>query len=378
MSGVAQPRSGETLEVKERVLPFSFFPVTRGVRRYGLFDVLFAVSPWAVMQGAINDQVADADERAEALAFLEQGRDFYETAAGRAAANPLLFYYSFMNVGKALLRCLGYVGSLDQAMHGLSEQRIGAGVELSDSVVVVRDSNPQRVAVYAELIERLGFPRPQEGDTYPVPELLSQVVVGHRLWKEAARRTERFLSLEEIEFVHDSDAKEVWLRLYLPRGDLRRYDITRKRLLEESALLGVFREVRVGPTGRDKTLICFEQEQSVTYTGRATDVVQTLVDGMRPHLWRIASSIPDHGYRRYYLNLTPPNEQHRMPQIASLWSLFFYFGSVVRYRPQMFDAIAEGRFGAVVAEFISAQPDQFLYLIASEMCRREVAKPAIV
>ena len=35
-------------------------------------------------------------------------------------------------------------------------------------------------------------------------------------------------------------------------------------------------------------------------------------------------------------------------------------------------------FGAVVAEFVSAQPGQLLYLLASEMCRREVAKPAIV
>src|SRR5215211_7854463 len=34
-------RQGETL--RERVLPFSYFPVTRGIRRYGLVDTLFAV-----------------------------------------------------------------------------------------------------------------------------------------------------------------------------------------------------------------------------------------------------------------------------------------------------------------------------------------------
>jgi hypothetical protein len=364
--------------VKDRVLPFSFFPVTRGIRRYGLFDALFAVSPWAVMQGAINDQVVSPGDRTEALAFLDQSRDFYETAAGRLSANPLLYYYAFLNLGKALLRTLGYAGSLDHAMHGLSEQRIGVGAELSDSVVVVRDNSPTRVNVYAELLERLGFPRPSHDDTYPVPELLAQVVVGHRLWKEAARRSERFLSLEEIEIVHDPDAKELWLRLYLPRGDLRRYDITRRRLLAESRLGPAFREVEIAATGRDLDHVCFEQLQGPSYSGRPTDVVQSLVDEMRAYLWRIVSSVPGGGYRRYYLHLTPPSEQHRLPQLASMWVLLFYFGSVVRYRPQMFDRIAEGAFGAVATEFVSAQPAQMLYLLASEMCRREVAQPAIV
>jgi hypothetical protein len=367
------------LTVKDRVLPFSFFPVTRGNRRYGLFDVLFAVSPWAIMQGAINDQVRDEGERAEALAFLEQAQDFYEAAADRMAANPLLYYYAFVNLGKALLRTRGFPGSLDQAMHGLSERRTGSGKELANSIAVVQDSRRDVVNIYSELIERLGFDRPADGDTYEIPFLLPQVVVGHRLWKEAARRSERFLSLSEIEIVSDPAAKELWLRLYLPRGDLRRYDITHKRLLEESALSDLYREVDVAPTGRDPSLICFEQLAATPYSGRPTDVVQDVVDDTRHYLWRIVSSRPTDGYRRYYLLLSPPNEQpHRIPQIASLWALFFYFGSVVRYRPQMFDAMSEGDFGAVVTEFVSAQPGQLLYLLASEMCRREVAKPAIV
>ena len=363
--------------VKDRVLPFSFFPVTRGARRFGLFDVLFAASPWAVMQGAITDQIADPDQRAEALAFLQQARDFYEGAHAGVSANPLLFYYAFLNLGKALLRTLGYPDSLDQAQHGLSTEQRGA-IELSDSVVIVKDSNQAVVNVYAELLERLGLPRPSHGTEYPVPELLPQVVVGHRLWKEAARRGERFLSLEEIEIVDDAEAKELWLRLYLPRGDLQRYDITRKRLLEEGKLVGVFREVDVTRTGRPADFVCLEQIQPVQYSGRPTDVVQGLVDATRTFLWRIVSSVPESGYRRYYVHLTPSSETHRLPQLASMWSLLFYFGSVVRYRPQMFDAIAGGRFGAVATEFISAQPGQLLYLLASEMCRREVAKPAIV
>jgi hypothetical protein len=83
------------------------------------------------------------------------------------------------------------------------------------------------------------------------------------------------------------------------------------------------------------------------------------------------------GYRKYYLHLTPGQET-RLPQLASLWCLFFYFGSVVRYRPHLFDNILKGPYGAFVTEFLSAQPEQFLYLLASEMQARDIARPAIV
>jgi YaaC-like Protein len=81
-------------------------------------------------------------------------------------------------------------------------------------------------------------------------------------------------------------------------------------------------------------------------------------------------------------NLTPgglrSNWEAFVPQLASMWLLFYYFGSIVRYRPHQFDNIMAGSFGPFVSEFISAQSEQLLYLLASEMARREVAKPAII
>jgi hypothetical protein len=56
----------------------------------------------------------------------------------------------------------------------------------------------------------------------------------------------------------------------------------------------------------------------------------------------------------------------------------FYLGSVVRYRPHRFREIADGPYGPFVDEFISVQAEQLLYLLASEACRREIARPAII
>ena len=222
--------------VRERQLPFSFFPVTRGTRRYGLFDTLFAVSPWAVMRAAVSDSVAVPTQRDEAQAFLEQASDFYNAATTRAAANPLLYYYAFLNIGKALLRTRGFGGSLDQAMHGLTAATTIGGVELQDSAIIVRDS-PGLLNLYPEFVARLGFPRPANGASYPIPDLLAQIVVGHRVWRQATRSKERFISIEEIEIVCDSMTRELWLRLYLGRGDLSRYEITRAQLLREVEIL---------------------------------------------------------------------------------------------------------------------------------------------
>lgn len=58
--------------------------------------------------------------------------------------------------------------------------------------------------------------------------------------------------------------------------------------------------------------------------------------------------------------------------------LFFYFGSVTRYRPHVFDDILKSTYGPFVREFIASQPDQLLYLLATEICEREVAKPALI
>ena len=63
--------------------------------------------------------------------------------------------------------------------------------------------------------------------------------------------------------------------------------------------------------------------------------------------------------------------------MASLWLLFYYFGSVVRYRPHLFHSVIRRQFCPFVVEFIS-QAEQLLYLLASEMAQREVAKPAII
>src|ERR1700728_1077246 len=238
-----QPRVGVPLVVKGRPLTFSFFPVRRKTRRYGLNDVVFAVDPWAVIEGAVEDQVSPSD-RDESLAFVAQARAFFEAAGARTPASPLLTYYAFLNLGKAIIRCRGFTGSLDRAKHGLSDGQTVPAPDLSSGVVTIHDDAGQ-VNVFAEVIERLGYQRPA-AVTIPVTEIAPQVVVGHRLWREASNRSERFVTIERLEFVDDSQTNGVWLRLWLRRDDLSRYNIGAGRLIREGGLHGHFVQVDAG------------------------------------------------------------------------------------------------------------------------------------
>lgn len=366
-------RPGDILLARKRELPFSFFPVGKGNRRFGIFDVQFATSPWAVMRQAASSALSGEDAK-EALAFLEQGEDFYQTARGRTAAHPLLHYYSMLNVGKALLRTRGFAHPLEKAHHGLSDRSAGTA-DPTQVLIEVEGSSITSPRVSREILQLLGYPVRAKGTQYVAADLMAQVVVGHRLWREATGQSERFLALERITMLEDRATRSIWLRLYVDWPTMQRHGITQKELLPRSGLAGLF--ARVNDPDAPAEHLCLEQIAPVTYNHRATDEVMQLVELVRPFLWRIVSAVPGSSYRRNYLYLAPPGTD-RLTQIEAAWALLFYLGSVVRYRPHRFDDISSGPFGPFVDEFIAAQPDQLLYLFASEMCRREVARPAIV
>jgi hypothetical protein len=365
-------RHGYDLEVNQCKIGYSFFLAYHDDHNWRLADTIFAVSPWAVMRGAVEE--TPRTFRAEARAFLEQSQDFFLGASARFSANPLLYYYAFLNLGKVLLRARGLTESLDHAYHGLTEPMLPNGQRptLRRARLEVHDHG-DRVNIFPALMRKLGNPL-GNGMSLPVRDLLPQVVVGHRQWRNATDGPERFIALSDIRLKYHEPSKGLWASLYVADDALSRYNIAPSRVLSEGGLNSAFRFVE---SDRQKHL-CIELRQPVPYSSEPLDGLQELADAIRPHLWRIVSALPGDSYRRYYIHLTPPRQLGaRLPQIASLWAMLFYLGSIVRYRPNTFDALIESRLGPFISEFVSAQPEQLLYLLASEMCRREIAKPAI-
>ena len=381
MPPLSQPRPGKLLRIKDRPLEFSFWPVERRSRRYGLGTRVFATDPWTVIRRSLERRCPKSRQSA-GMALLEQAEDFYIAAeSGVKAARPLLLYYCFMNLGKAFLLTCGQRPSVDNARHGLSEwvDPPPNDQELVNAHLGAYRSTSTTINLFGDLLFALTGSRLRRNQRYELIHLMPQVVPGHRLWVESKPENgkERFVSLERVEIWQDSTAKRLWFRLYLFADDLRRIEIGHQEVLDRSRLASVFREVASYEHINNRPLICFEQANAMSYGHRPSDQVQALILTIRHHLWRTILNAPT--YRKYYIYPAPEQEHPEiLPQVLSIYAITFYLGSIVRYRPHLFDRILGGSYGPFIEAFLNDQPAQFIYLMASEFAEREVTRAAIV
>ncbi len=384
-----QPRDGVVLRVKDRPLEFSFWPMERTTRRYGLGTRVFATDPWTVIRRSAQRRCPAAC-RDQAFAFLEQAEDFYRAAdSGVKAAKPLLLYYCYMNIAKAFLLASQRREDVSNAHHGLSEKLDPPpnNSELLDAYLEAyrtAGNGPvapagQRLNNFDELLHAIsGAGIPANPHRYSLRRLMPQIVPGHRLWVESdSANAERFVAVEKIEFRQNVANREIWLNLYLFADDLKRVGLGNQEMLTQSQLDGLFRQVACEDEPDGRPLIRLEQLHATTYNHRPADEVPDLITTVRHHLWRTVLSNPP--YRKYYIYPAPQAEHSEvLPQTLSIYAITYYLGSIVRYRPHHFDKIIAGRYGPFIEAFLNDQPRQFIFLMASEFAEKEVTKAAIV
>lgn len=383
-----QPKNGELLRINDRAVPFSLWPVVRGYNAYKTQRRIFTPDPWSVIRRSITAGLESEELLNAAYAFLEQSQDFYNAvmSARVSAAKPLLLYYSFLNLVKSFVILKGQFDPTTftgKENHGLSEPYTVGMRELYDATLVARKTTTSTINFFNEfMLATTGSALPGRTE-YDLPILLNQILPGHRLWTSATEIEERFVSVEP-EFIKDQVNKQVFVRLFIMRGDLRDIGVRHEDLLANSQLAGSFQQVET-PINRTvlrtavtdySDVLCFEQIVGTPYTRRPADVLVSLVQSIRPYLWQaINSSKP---YRRYYVCLAPPVERSQViAQLLSIYATTFYFGSITRYRPHHFDLILESDAGPFVEAFLDEQPLQFLYLMTSQFAKREVVQPAL-
>lgn len=377
MAKLSQPRAGKVLQVLNRPIGFSLWPTYKGARRHGLNSHVYATNPWALIQVAVRKQ-CPAVARDEALASLQQAEFFFHSAveARETAAKPLPLYYSFLNLAKAFALTRGIRTTFDQAQHGVSAQLGLGGRELIDAYLDVFESPNKNGAsnIFADFGAALGMPAMNGKRQYALTALLPQLIPGHRIWCDAADEDERFIALDSIPFGQSTQPKQIWATLCILEDDLSRLGKTRKALLAETRLKNLFKEV-MGYTDpqTSRAVVRLEQLNPHTYTGRPSDLLSVVVDAVRPYIWSTATTVRP--FRRYYLYAAPaPEHTSVLPQALSIYAIAYYLGSITRYRPQHFARIIAGDFGTFIQEYLSSQPSQFLYLMASDFARRDVVR----
>lgn len=380
MPRLSAPRVGTDVLILQRPLSFSFWPMYRTTRRYGLQAQLYATNPWALIRSSIGDH-CPAASRAEAQAYLEQAQYFYEAQRGLAewAAKPLLLYYSFLNLAKAYTLTTSVRPTMDQARHGISEKLGPGGKELVDAFLEVHPSPPAgRPNAFADFWQAISGHSLSAVTRLDLPKILPQILTGHRIWCDATDSPERFISIENIRILQAKGSRELWLVLRIHNGTLTQHGIGLAALIRGAQLTGVFKPV-VGfqDTGANEYMDQFEQINPIVYTHRAADKVHDVVQVIRHRLWAAANATRP--FREYYLYNAPAADRPQvLPQLMSIYALTFYLGSITRYRPQHFDTILASPFGGFLQEFLTSQPTQFLYLLASNFAKRDITRPPLV
>jgi hypothetical protein len=330
--------------------------------------MVYASDPWASMHDAMAK--SKSVDRPSGESFLRQAREFFRAAeaADTPESRPLLFYYSFMNLAKALAVVRGRPNIVGKAVHGVAHDG-NHGHTVSTAQLQLQASQTHRVSVLDELhlaLTGTGIPL----TPVKVSDLAIHSVVGHRLWAHALDRKERFISVETIRVLHDNAGKRVWSTIAVPTEVLKKRHWSARDVLKMGRLEDSFRIVKADDSSR-----VFEMIDPVTYTGRAADVVMDVVRSTRHHLWQTVTSAPP--YRRYYLYLSNDTES-RLPQVVAVYMLLFWLGSLTRYQPVELLATLNGPLGGFFREFLATQPQQLLYILASEFRSQEVSRAAVV
>jgi hypothetical protein len=160
---------------------------------------IITANPWAFIEHTISRQITVANQPV-ALAYVAQGRDFYEAAENpRLGSKPLLYYYAFLNLAKSALVARG-VSLPATAKHGISDPRANVRTRLrleGQKVTIVRCAH-DHCQIFPEFITLLG------GDggrnrTVAVIDLLRQVPVIHRTFTQVSDCTATLLPLKRID-----------------------------------------------------------------------------------------------------------------------------------------------------------------------------------
>lgn len=357
---------------------------------FGLYDsqipgqrVLRVSDPWSYLRFYAKRSFS-RDRRNLMLAYLAQAEALYNAAnTTPQSSKPLLYYYSFLNLSKALLARSYKKADLDSAQHGIwdpAADKKGYVTFTKQKVKFVAspfgNKNSLQIfpALYAHFVP---------GQMVPATEsmllhLLEQVVAIHRTYMLATDAEGSFTKLRDPEFRVNKETKEVWARLKFRDEDYN-HSLTHTKLKDDPEFRAFFHFVEEpqdhakksdGEKNDSEKHDCFEQISPAVYRQTTETAIRELrlqLKGLKIHQLILYD---EDSYRFYYC--IPKKSEIRWPQIIPMYAVMFTFSSIVRYRPGHFEKLLEGKYGWLINEFINIVPRQFLMLMTNEITKTQL------
>lgn len=363
------------------------FPFGDPVRSTTWHPLIYVTNPWGIIEQSIRKKLIDPKVMDHALASLVQARELYHSLSSLTLPGALAMtsYYMFYNMVRALLYCNRKLETDQRAMHGMAATS-GYADRLSSavSIEIHDDQASGDVNLAAELWRLLGageVPR-----KLPLTEVALQCVFGHRMLCQALGKPERFIRIRDSILFRSPKGcsggfARVALRVIIAQDDVGPGGQTEAQKAVQSGLPSLSGWT-VGPTtptddhGRKYWRVdSYSDEVCLSDEGAIRARAVELVNLANRELWQVATT-KSPSFRRQFLFDGAAGT--RLPQFFASFVTMFYLGSMNRYSPLKFRKLLEGPHGGFVQEFLSAEPNQWVYLMGSALCGVDLARPEVV
>lgn len=288
------------------------------------------------------------------LDLLAQAEYFFETAqTAPIKSQPLLYYYSFMNLVKIAINLDKYEGSTKKYIHGITES-ITATTKLTNVGIKLWPSSGGKLSNSEALIKLLeDTPLTYVGAppsfSIKVIELLRDCVGINRTYSEIYNVPEHFYKLSDVECY------------------------TQRNKLNFKALVNGCNDVEMTDLNAHGYNIIKDADK---YFLTTDSYVKTTPSPTIAEWHLLSKKLRNMGLwsytdgKEYKLYISA--KARKMSSPAIIYHAMFFFGSITRYHPDLFDSILTAKEFWLVSEFLKTQPQQFLYYLISYINGTEV------
>lgn len=298
------------------------------------------------------------DQRTFLLNLLEQAEYFFKTASNAPIkSQPLLYYYSFMNLAKVAINLDFYIGNGQKYNHGINDS-ITVTTKLINAELTLWKSKGGNHSV-SELLLKMLEDKPlsyvKHGSGYSyyvlVNDLLRDCVGINKTYCEIYNCKPIFYKLSNIEIY--AKARQLCFEACICDCD----DNIMRDLISKG-----YSVVKDGENNYKLNANCSVRTTSNPTIKEKYNLSRKLRD---VGVWSYSDG------DSYKLYISPVADNH-FSSAAVIYHIMFFFGSITRYHPDLFDDIISAREYWLVSEFLKTQPIQFLYYIVSKINGSEI------
>lgn len=316
------------------------------------------------------------------LSVLEQAQYFYEAASlAPIKSKPLLYYYSFLNIAKAAIVLIkpALLTLNLEFNHGIDSCPVNSSIQLQDCSITVKNlinngGIPQKISVAYELARLFGdniefiVPNPANHDNGPwkidIISLLKSCIGIHRTVCETFKTQESFVHLESP-VIEKGGRNLVYKGIINCTSNERSLLSSAGYKIEEINLKWNLKEDYNMPTQNLSRNVFYSFSKELLSKG-----LWTYTTGDEYRLYINSNHLIKSGdvYKFVSYNVTLPNiQQLTLSSATIIYYLMFFFGSITRYHPYLFEKVLSEKEIWLVSEFLRTQPLQFILLLTSRI-----------